>query len=116
MDAALNRSCQKPNQSTLKSLIQQIVTDELTTTEKCAQSLHDQSRKREIDNNYFNQLVTDQDFRQKRAKIENSVDVADSIIYRNLSTEKSSPSIGITRDLNKKSGTFTTIRGVDTPK
>ena len=57
MDAALNRSCQKPNQSTLKSLIQQIVTDELTTTEKCAQSLHDQSRKREIDNNYFNQLV-----------------------------------------------------------
>ena len=116
MDAARNPSCQKPNQSALKSLIQRIVSDEPTITEKCTQSINDRSRKREIDHNYFSQSVTDQDFRQKRAKIGNSIDATDSIIYRNLSTEKNSSSMGITSDLNKKSGTFTTIHGTETPK
>ena len=116
MDAAPNPSCQKPNQSTLKSLLQWIVSDELTITEKCTRSINDRTRKREIDHDYFGQSVTDQDFRQKRAKIGNSIDSTDSIIYRNLSTEKNSSSMGITTDLNKKSGTFTTIHGTETPK
>ena len=114
MDTALNLSCQKTNQSTLKSLIQGIFVDEVTTTEKCFQLINDQSRKRVIDNDYFSQSSMDQDFRQKRAKIGNSVDASDSILYRNLSTEKKSSNIGITKDLTKKSGIFTTIHGGNT--
>ncbi|MDA8631878.1 hypothetical protein N9L29_04185 [Litoricolaceae bacterium] len=116
MDTALNLSCQKINQSTLKSLIQGIFADEPTTTAKCFQLINDQSRKREIDNDYFSQSSTDQNFRQKRAEIGNSVDASDSILYRNLSTEKKSSDVGITKDLTKKSGIFTTIRGDDTSK
>lgn len=116
MDAALNPSCLKPNQSGLKSLIQWIVADELTTTEKCIQLINYQSRKREADNDYFRQSGTDQHFRQKRAKIENSFDATGSITYRNLSTTKNSSSVGITRDQNKRSGIFTTISGADIPK
>ena len=114
MDTAVNPSCQKTNQSTLKSLIQGIFVDEPTITEKCFQLINDQSRKQVIDNDYFSQSSMDHYFRQKRAKVGNSVDASDSILYRNLSTEKKSSNMGITKDLVKTSGIFTTIHGNDT--